>query len=176
MGVADQLGNRLAFVVEDANPMVAPIGNINIAIGVYGDISRMIELARAGIPLPLRGRCHVRAEVGYLIGILRLLNLSVFAELHQELTLRRELLDPMVVPVGNVYIAVLVERDPPRLVELAVAFPGPAAFPDKLTVRSEDLQPVVAAVDDDDVAVFLYGQAGRAKQLTIGAAGLAPLP
>jgi hypothetical protein len=82
----------------------------------------------------------------------------------------------MVIPVGNVYIAVLIERDPPRLVELTVAFPGPAAFPDKLAVRSEDLQPIVAAVDDDDVTVFLYGQAGRAKQLTIAAAGLAPLP
>ena len=82
----------------------------------------------------------------------------------------------MIIPVGNVYIAVLVERDPPRLVELTVAFPGPAAFPDKLAVWSEDLQPVVAAVANDDVVVFLYSQAGRAKQLTIATAGLAPLP
>src|SRR5208283_488654 len=81
----------------------------------------------------------------------------------------------MVVPVGDVDIAVLVEGDPPRLVELAVAFAGPAALSDEFAVRREDLQPIVAAVDDDDVAVFLYGQAGRAKQLTIAAAGLAPL-
>src|SRR6516164_10034906 len=156
--------------------MVAPIGHIDVPIGVDGDIGRMIELARAGIPFSFRGRCDVRAEVGYSIGVLGLLDLSIFAELHQEPTLGRELLDPMVVPVGNVYIAVLVERDPPRLVELSVAFPGPATFPDKLALGSEDLQPVVAAVDDDDVVVFLYSQAGRAKQLTIAAAGLAPLP
>src|SRR5262245_44032945 len=176
MGIANQLGDRLSLGVEDANPMVAPIGDVDIAIRIDGNVGRMIELARAGIPRPLRGRCDVRAEVGYCIGILGLLDLSILAELHQEPTLRRELLDPMVVPVGNVYIAVLIERDPPRLVELTVAFPGPAAFPDKLAVRSEDLQPVVAAIDDDDVVVFLYGQAGRAKQLTIAAAGLAPLP
>ena len=50
MGVADQLGNQLSLGVEDANPMVAPIGDIDVAIGVNGDIGRMIEMARAGIP------------------------------------------------------------------------------------------------------------------------------
>src|SRR6516225_3836656 len=156
--------------------MVAPIGDIDVPIGVDGDIGRMIELARARIPFSFRGGCDVRAEVGYCIGILGLLDLSILAELHQEPTLWRELLDPMIIPVGDVYIAVLVERNSPRLVEMTVVLPGPAAFPDKLAVRSEDLQPVVAAVDNDDVVVFLYGQAGRAKQLTIAAAGLAPLP
>jgi hypothetical protein len=42
--------------------MVAPIGDIDVAIGVNGDIGRMIEMARAGIARPLRGRCDIRAE------------------------------------------------------------------------------------------------------------------
>jgi hypothetical protein len=62
MGVADQLGNRLSLGVEDANPMVAPIGDTDVAIGVNGNISRMIVMARAGIFRPLRDRCDIRAE------------------------------------------------------------------------------------------------------------------
>jgi hypothetical protein len=56
------LGDRLSLRVEDANPVVAPIGDIDVAIGVNGDLGRMIEMARAGIPRPLRGRSDIRAE------------------------------------------------------------------------------------------------------------------
>ena len=54
--------------------------------------------------------------------------------------------------------------------------PGPPHLPTNLPVRGEDLQAVVAAVDDDDVAVLLDRQTGRAQQLAVAAAGLAPLP
>ena len=80
----------------------------------------------------------------------------------------------MVLPVGDVDVAVLVEGDPPGLVELAVAAAGPAAFADKLAVRAEDLQAVVAAVDDDYVAVLFDREAGGAQQFAITAAGRAP--
>ena len=41
--VADQIGNWLALRVEDANPMVAPIGDVDVAIAVHRDIGRVIE-------------------------------------------------------------------------------------------------------------------------------------
>src|SRR5690242_12677089 len=82
----------------------------------------------------------------------------------------------MVLPVGDVDVAVLVEGDAPGLVELTVAAAGTAALADELPVRSEDLEAVVAAVGDDDVAVLLDGQTGGAVELTVTAAGLAPLP
>jgi hypothetical protein len=62
MGIANQLGDRLSLGVEDANPMVAPIGDINVAIGVDRNVRGMIELAWAGIPRPLRGRYDIRPE------------------------------------------------------------------------------------------------------------------
>ena len=82
MGIANQLGDRLSLGVENANPMVAPIGDVDISLRIDGDIGRMIELARAGIPFSFLGRCDVRAEVGYCIGILGLLDFSILAELH----------------------------------------------------------------------------------------------
>jgi hypothetical protein len=80
----------------------------------------------------------------------------------------------VVLPVGNVDVAVLVERNAPRLVELAVAATGLTALGDNFAFRREDLQAIVAAVDDDHVAVGFADDAGRAAQLAGSVAGRAP--
>src|SRR6266852_1018720 len=176
LGVADQVGDGLTFRVEDGNPVVAPIGDVDIAIGIDGNIGGMIEHARLRISDRFFDSRNVRPEHRHCIGAFRRLDLPILAELHQEFALGRELLHPMVLPVRDVDIAVLVEGDPPGLVELAIAAAGPAAFPDKLPVGGEDLQAIVAAVDSNDVAAFLYGQSSRAQQLAVAATRLAPLP
>src|SRR5580658_3685088 len=81
----------------------------------------------------------------------------------------------MVLPVRDEDVAILVDVDPPGLIELAIAAAGLAALRHQLPLGREDLQPIVAAVDDDDVAVLLARQAGRTQQLAVAAAGLAPL-
>ena len=81
----------------------------------------------------------------------------------------------MVLPVRDVDVAILVERDAPRLVELAVAAAGLAALGHQLAFRREHLEAVVAAVDDDEVAVGLADDAGRPPQFAGAAAGRAPL-
>src|SRR6202040_2096445 len=124
----------------------------------------------------LRGWRDIRPEHGHGIGALGLFNLAILAELHQELALGGQLLNAVVLPVGDIDVAILVERDAPRLVELTITIAGAAALADKLPVRSEDLEAVVAAVDDDDVAVLLDGQARRAINLAVTAAGPGPLP
>src|SRR5258705_235537 len=99
--------------------------------------------------------------------------LAVSADRHDELAAGRQLLHAVVLPVGNVDVAVLVERNAPRLVELAVAAAGLSALGDKLALRREDLQAIVAAVDDDHVAVGLADNAGRPVQLAGATAGRA---
>src|SRR5229473_1766383 len=122
-----------------------------------------------GSRLFTRRRADVRPEIGYRVGVLGLFDRAVFADAHQRLALVGQLLHAMVLPVGDVDVAVLVEGDPPRLVELARAVAGPAAFADELAVGGEDLQPIVAAVDDDEVAVLLDRQTGRTRQLAVPA-------
>src|SRR5439155_10088125 len=81
----------------------------------------------------------------------------------------------VVLPVRDIDVAVLVERDAPRLVELPLAAAGLAVLGHRLALRREDLEAVVAAVDDDDVAIGLADDAGRSLQFTGAAAGRAPL-
>src|SRR5215213_672533 len=81
----------------------------------------------------------------------------------------------MVLPVGDVDIAILIERNAPGLIELAGSFAGTAALADEFTIGSEDLQPVVSTVNDDQVAVLFDRQARRTQQLAITAAGRSEL-
>src|SRR4029077_3321589 len=75
---------------------------------------------------------------------------------------------------GDKHVAVLVEGDPPGLVELAGAAAGLAAFPDELAPGAEHLNPVVAAVDDDHIAALLDRDPGRTHELAVAAAGRSP--
>jgi hypothetical protein len=60
----------------------------------------------------------------------------------------------VVLPIGDVDVAILVECDAPRLIELARPLAGTAAFADEFSIGSEDLQAVVAAIDDNQIAVL----------------------
>src|SRR5262249_59969509 len=80
----------------------------------------------------------------------------------------------MVLPVGHVDVAVLVEGDPPGLIEFSFAAAGFPALGNQLALRREDLEAVVAAVDDDHVTVWLAGDTGRPFELAGTAAGRAP--
>src|SRR5215831_8801188 len=81
----------------------------------------------------------------------------------------------MVLPVGHVDVAVVVEGDTPRLVEFSLAAAGFAALGNQLALRREDLEAIVAAVNDDHVAVWLADDTGRSFKLAGTAAGRAPL-
>src|SRR5258707_10391251 len=80
----------------------------------------------------------------------------------------------MVLPVGDVDVAVLIEGNAQGLVELARTLAGAAAFTDEFALEGEDLQAIVTAVDDDDVAVLFDGNASGAQQFTVAAAGCTP--
>src|ERR1700730_9024518 len=162
LGIADQIADRPSLGIEDTNPMIAPIGDVDVTIGVHGNIRRVIERSRLRITGGLRGWRDIRSEHRHRIRALGLFDFSILSKFHQELALGGQLLDTMVLPVGDVDVAILIERDAPGLVELTVAAAGTAALADELPVRREDLETVVAAVDDDDVAVLLDGQARRA--------------
>ena len=154
--------------------MVAPIGDIDIAIGVHRDVGGMIEQARLGIFVRRRAG-HPRPQVGHGERVRRHRKRSVFAELHQELACWGQLLDAMILPVRDEDVAILVEGDSPGLIELAVAAAGLAAPGQEFSLAGEHLQPIVSAVHDDDVAVLFAYQAGRTQQLAVAAARLAPL-
>src|SRR5215468_2389291 len=81
----------------------------------------------------------------------------------------------MVLPVGHVDVAVVVEGDTPQLVEFSLAAAGFAALGNQLALRREDLEAIVAAVDDDHVAVWLADDTGRPFELAGTAAGRTPL-
>src|SRR5262249_2444556 len=115
-----------------------------------------------------------RPEHRHPVRTIRFLDLAVGTDALQKLAVRRQLLHAMVLPVGDEDVAGLVEGDAPRLVELALAFAGFAAFADKLSVRAEHLQAVVAAVDDDDIAALFDRQARRTRQFAVTAAGSTP--
>src|SRR4029077_9589087 len=135
--IADQCGDRAALGVEDADPMVAPVAHIDVAVAVDRNISRVIELVGPGMPGLLAVARDVGPEDRHGKRPFRLFALAEATDARQELALGRQLLDPMVVPVGDPNVAVLVEGDAPGLVELAWALAGSAAFGDELAVRAE---------------------------------------
>src|ERR1700741_2100700 len=62
--VPDQIADRPSLGVEDAHPMVAPVGNIYVAIRIHGYIRGVIECIWLRIPGILRMRRHIRPEHG----------------------------------------------------------------------------------------------------------------
>src|SRR5918992_1080855 len=80
----------------------------------------------------------------------------------------------MVLPVSDPDVAIVVEGDPPWLVELTVASSSLATFGYELAVVGEDLEAIVAAIHDNDITVLLAHQTSGAEQLTIAAARFTP--
>src|SRR5262249_26854834 len=91
-------------------------------------------------------------QIGNGEGIIRYRKRPVFADRHHELAAWGELLHAVVLPVRDIDVALVVEGDAPRLVELPLAAAVPASMGQRLAVGGEDLQAVVAAVDDNHVA------------------------
>src|SRR5439155_26191390 len=108
LGVADQAGDRVAFAIENADPVVAPIGHVDVAVAVDRDIGRVIELVGAWVAGLLRGGGDIGPERGHRVGILGLLDRAVFADAHQRLALVGQLLHAVILPVRDVDVAVLV--------------------------------------------------------------------
>ena len=77
MGIADQRGDRASLGVENADPMVAPIADVDVAIAVDRDIGRVIELVCPGIPRLLAIAGDVGAENGHGIGAFGLLDRAI---------------------------------------------------------------------------------------------------
>ena len=86
-----------------------------------------------------------------------------------------ELLDPVVIGVDDVDVAVVVDRDGSRTVELTVAGAKAPPGAQEAAAGRELLDSVVAAVGDVDMAVVVDGDAPRKAQLT-GAGTEAPPP
>src|SRR5262249_56230880 len=85
------------------------------------------------------------------------------------------LLHTVVLPVRDIDVALVVEGDAPRLVELPLAAASPTVLGQGLAVEGEDLQAVVAAVDNNHVAAGVADDPGRILQFSRTAARRSPL-
>src|SRR5262249_17862574 len=140
-----------AFRVENAKAVITPVGDVDVAVGIDRHVGGVIKNPRLGCPRRGRGRKE-RTQIGPGEGILRYGKRPVFADRHDDLAARGELLHAVVLPVRDVDVPLVVEGDAPRLVEPLLATAAPAALGQGLAVGGEDLQAVVAAVDDNHVA------------------------
>src|SRR6516164_9125155 len=174
LGITDQGRDRSAFGIEDTDPMIAPIGHIDVAVAVDCDIGGVVELVGPRMAGLLAFAGDIRAKDGHPIGVPGFLDLAVGADARQEPAVWRQLLNPMVLPVRHIDVAGLVEGDAPGLVELAFSSAGATTLPDELTVGCKDLQPVVTAVDDDQIAAFFDCETRRPIEFAITAAGDTP--
>src|SRR6516225_1095807 len=158
------VGQRGAFRVENANAVIAPIGDVDVAVGIDRHVGGVIKNPRLGVSRRVRVR-EERTQIGNGEGILRYRKRPVFADRHHELAAWGELLHAVVLPVRDIDVALVVEGDAPRLVELPLAAAVPAALGQGLAIGGEDLQAVVAAVDDNHVA-GVADDPGRILQFT----------
>ena len=147
-GVAGELGDEAPVGSEDLHPVVHPVCDVDVAIGVNSHAVRPAELADSGAALadgllPLAGAV--------------------------------EDLDAVVPPVGDVDVVLAVQSYAPRHVELAIAASLGAEAADELTVEGELLHTAVLAVDNDHLVLGVYGQAGGAVEFAVAGTGGPPL-
>src|SRR5215472_5734725 len=90
-----------AFRVENAKAVIAPVDDIDVAVGIDRHVGGVIENARLGVSWRVRVRDE-RTQIGHGEGILRYGKRPVFADRHDELAARGELLHAVVLPVRNV--------------------------------------------------------------------------
>src|SRR5215471_4079467 len=145
------MGQRGAFRVENAKAVMAPVGDVDVAVGIDRHVGGVIKNPPLGVSRRVRVRDE-RTQIGHGEGILRYRKCPVFADRHDELAAWGELLHAVVLPIRDIDVALVVEGDAPRLAELPLAVAAPAALGQGLAVGGEDLQAVVAAVDDIHVA------------------------
>ena len=107
-GVADELGDETAVGSEDLHPVVHPVGNVNVAVGVDTESVGAVELPDTGAA-----------------GADGLLPLAIVVED----------LYAVIAPVGDVDVVVLVDSDAPGYVELAGAAALRAEAADVLAVE-----------------------------------------
>src|SRR6516162_1868580 len=163
------MGQRGAFRVENANAVIAPVGDVDVAVGIDRYVGGVIKNPRLGVSRRVRVRDE-RTQIEHGDGILRYRKRPVFADRHDELAPRGELLYAVVLPVRDIDVALVVEGDAPRLVELPLATAGPAVLGQDVAVGGEHLQAVIAAVDDNHVAAGVAGDSGRILQFSPTAA------
>src|SRR5262249_12300523 len=174
LGLAHEVGQRGAFRVENAKAVIAPIGDVDVAVGIDRHVGGVIKNPPLGVSRRVRVRDE-RTQIGHGEGILGYRKRPVFADRHDELAAWGELLHAVVLPVRDVDVALVSEVDAPRLFDLPLPTAAPAALGQGLAVGGEDLQAVVAAVDDNHVAAGVADDPGRILQFSRAAARRSPL-
>src|SRR5690606_14848788 len=126
---------------------VPQVGDVDVAIGVGGDVGGGGELARAA---------------------------ALRAEASDRLAIGREDLHAVVAMVEDVKRAVLIDRHPAGNIELDLARALGAPLHAVLAGRVEHLDAVGAAIGDEDVALLVDRDAARQHELTVAGPILAP--
>src|SRR5262249_13917737 len=138
----------VATRVEHLQPIVAPVGDVDITVLIDSDLAGSIELAIATAGAP---------------------------ELHQEVSLRAELLNPVVAPVGNVHIILGVYLNAPGEVDLAIPAAKAAPLGQDLALLGELLDAVIGTVHHKQVVLAVEGDPRRPVELTGAGACCTPL-
>src|SRR5207249_3497367 len=110
LGIADEIGDGAALGVEDADPMIPPVGHVDVARLIESDPPGLVELS---VPAP---------------GL---------TALRHELPLAREYLKSIVPAVDDDDVAVLLARQARGSQELTVAAARLAPLPLKLAFAVE---------------------------------------
>src|SRR5215469_8542967 len=121
------MGQRGAFRVENAKAVIASVGDVDVAVGIDRHVGGVIKNPRLGLSLRARVRDE-RNQISNGEGILRYGKCPVFADRYDKLAAWGELLHAVVLPVRDIDVAIVVEGDAPRLVELSLATAAPAAL------------------------------------------------
>ncbi len=137
-----------AFGVVDFDFVLAPVADVDVAIGVDGDVAGAVEFAWA--------------SAGLANGL-------------QEAALGGELLDTVVAPIGYVDVVAGVYGDAPGLIEFAVAGTGATECQDKVAVAGELGDAIVALFRDIKVLVGVEDHAGGSAKFSRLGAASAPL-
>src|SRR5712692_2676860 len=138
----------IATSVEHLQPIVAPVGDVDIPVLIDSDIAGSIELTIA---------------------------IAGATELHQEVSVRAELLNPVVAPVGNVHIVIAVYLYAPVKVELAIAAAKAAPLGQEPAVLGELLDAVIGTVHHKQVVLAVEGDPRRPVDLAVAGACCTPL-
>src|SRR5216683_446083 len=138
----------VATSVEHLQPIVAPVGDIDIPVRIDSDIAGSIELTIA---------------------------IAGATELHHEVSRRAELLNPVVAPVGNVHMVMGVYLYAPGEVELAIAAAKAAPRGQKPAVLGELLNAVIGTVYHHQVVLAVEGDPRRPIELAVAGAFCTPL-
>ena len=140
--------NELPVRRQNAQTLVAPVGNIDVAFRIERNIGRAAEQE---IPKPAM-RLHMPP-------------------------LRRKLLDRIVIPISDVDVVVAVDGEPPRLVQaMPRSHVFLAAKPhDELPVGSELADAMAVLIGDIDIVLRVDRNAGRPVELPRTPSMLPPL-